>query len=46
MSRWILEGYLLVLVLKTEAETEASSAVAQFELGLVFGEYRAEEVKF
>jgi len=31
---------------KTEAETEASSAVAQFKPGLVFGEYRAEEVEF
>ena len=31
---------------KTEAETEASSAVAQLEPGLVFGEYRAEEIEF
>ena len=30
---------------KTEAETEASSAVAQLEPGLVFGEYRAEEIE-
>ena len=31
---------------KTEAETEASSVVAQLEPGLVFGKYRAEEIAF
>ena len=31
---------------KTEPETEASPAVAQLEPGLVFGEYRAEEIEF
>jgi len=31
---------------KTEAEIEASSAVAQLKPGLVFGEYRAEEITF